>query len=72
MSAKGEGTGRNRRRAVVDGDMRWVVVVGIVVVTLVALTAIDKRDEESCKDRWRGYGTVDVNAEKSCDGFLPW
>jgi hypothetical protein len=55
--------------------MKWFVLVVIVLVAAVGvgLTAIDKNDEQSCKDRRANAYRAGLNpAERVCDGFLPW
>jgi hypothetical protein len=49
--------------------MKWFVLAVVVVIGtfFVGATAIDKYDENKCKDR-----TEFAALRQECDGFLPW
>lgn len=53
--------------------MKWFVLgcCALVTVAFIALTAIDKRDEQSCKNRREG-GLYTISTYPKCQGFLPW
>lgn len=62
--------------------MKWIALFGIVVFGVVAMTALDKYDEASCRENppLVAVGGSDYLPESqtlrenrsACDGFLPW
>jgi hypothetical protein len=58
-----------------------VLLVAIFAAFLLGVTAIDKNDEQSCKDRWVTYvkefpgtglgGEDEESPSRECGGFLP-
>jgi hypothetical protein len=62
--------------------MKWLAIVAVLGAFLLGATAIDKNDEQSCKDRYvsdirerypgASPDVVREDAESGCDGFLPW
>jgi hypothetical protein len=55
----------------VSGQTKWFVlaVCSLVAFALIALTAIDKYDEQKCEDH---AGDRVSFRPPECNGFLPW
>ena len=57
-----------------------LLLVAILAAFLLGATAIDKNDEQSCKDRWVAYidatsdddGSLPGAPSQTCGGLLPW
>ena len=52
-----------------------IVLIGIVVLAVAAVTGVDKYDERSCRGDLRVIRVQplgDVQQFAACDGFLPW